>query len=159
MLRRSALEVRRKAPLVSDSDGRVAGDSAAAGGRQVASPDAGAQQRASSYEEAVHSSGLLHNKPAVKAGDSGHSSYVVQPMQLLSLYPRWGTRTAVSARDSSVHASCIPVNHTSAWRSTSAGCDGTCMFLIAGHTCIQVSCCADCSLAWSARHWTCSRLS
>lgn len=88
MLRRSALEVRRKAPLVSDSDGRVAGDSAAAGGRQVASPDAGAQQRASSYEEAVHSSGLLHNKPAVKAGDSGHSSYVVQPMQLLSLYPR-----------------------------------------------------------------------
>lgn len=102
MLRRSALEVRRKAPLVSDSDGRVAGASAEIGGMQVAS-DAGAQQRASSYEEAVHSSGLLHNKPAVKAGDSGHSSYVVQPMQLLSLYPRWGTRTAVSARPLSAY--------------------------------------------------------
>lgn len=100
MLRRSALEVRRRAPVVADSDGRVAGDAEVLLPQRVSSPGddqaAQAQQQkqhqmqplARTYEEAVQTSGLLDKKPAVKAADSGHSSYVVQPMQLLSLYPR-----------------------------------------------------------------------
>lgn len=87
MLRRSAVEV-RKAPIVADSDGRVAGnDAEVLLPKKVEAPKVKAQ-RAASYEEAVQASGLLDTKPAARAGDSGHTSYVVQPMQLLSLYPR-----------------------------------------------------------------------
>lgn len=43
---------------------------------------------AKTYEEAVQASGLLKHKEPGKAGDGGRDAYVVQPMQLLSLYPR-----------------------------------------------------------------------
>lgn len=50
-------------------------------------------QSAKTYEEAVQASGLLNNREPGKTGDGGRDSYVVQPMQLLSLYPRCTTFT------------------------------------------------------------------
>ena len=40
------------------------------------------------FEEAVEVSGLLDDRPPGEAGATGHSFYTVQPMQLLSWYPR-----------------------------------------------------------------------
>jgi hypothetical protein len=40
------------------------------------------------FEEAMFASGMLDDRPPVPAGLSGHSFYTVQPMQLLSFYPR-----------------------------------------------------------------------
>ena len=47
-----------------------------------------AAPRLNTFEEAVEASGLLDDRPPEDAGDSGHSFYTVQPMQLLSWYPR-----------------------------------------------------------------------
>lgn len=41
-----------------------------------------------SFEDVVQQSGLLDDRPPVEHGESGHSFYTVQPMQLLSWYPR-----------------------------------------------------------------------
>ena len=41
-----------------------------------------------SFEEAVTASGLLAGKPPVAPGETGVSTYLVQPTQLLSWYPR-----------------------------------------------------------------------
>ena len=45
-------------------------------------------QNFSSFEEGVDYLGMLSDRPPVAAGASGHSFYTVQPMQLLSWYPR-----------------------------------------------------------------------
>lgn len=42
----------------------------------------------STFEELVEASGMLDAYPPVPHGESGHSFYTVQPMQLLSWYPR-----------------------------------------------------------------------
>lgn len=42
----------------------------------------------SSFEELLEVSGMLADRPPVPAGVSGHSVYTMQPMQLLSWYPR-----------------------------------------------------------------------
>lgn len=39
-------------------------------------------------EEALEAVGFLADRPPLEHGESGHSFYTVQPMQLLSLYPR-----------------------------------------------------------------------
>ena len=41
-----------------------------------------------SFEELVEVSGMLADRPPIAHGESGHSFYTVQPMQLLSWYPR-----------------------------------------------------------------------
>ena len=40
------------------------------------------------FEEVVEASGILDDRPPVEHGESGHSFYTVQPMQLLSWHPR-----------------------------------------------------------------------
>lgn len=40
------------------------------------------------FEELVDASGVLEDRPPVPTGESGHPFYTVQPMQLLSWYPR-----------------------------------------------------------------------
>lgn len=40
------------------------------------------------FEEAVTASGLLTDKPPVAPGETGTGTYLVQPTQLLSWYPR-----------------------------------------------------------------------
>ena len=45
-------------------------------------------QGCSSFEELVYASHMLDDRPPVPHGESGHSFYTVQPMQLLSWYPR-----------------------------------------------------------------------
>ncbi|KAL4434033.1 hypothetical protein ABPG75_000474 [Micractinium tetrahymenae] len=39
-------------------------------------------------EEALEATGFLADRPPLEHGETGHSFYTVQPMQLLSLYPR-----------------------------------------------------------------------
>lgn len=41
-----------------------------------------------SFEQALLSTGVLDDRPAVPSGDSGMSEYMVQPFQILSWYPR-----------------------------------------------------------------------
>jgi len=50
------------------------------------------------FEEAVTASGLLADKPPVAPGDTGASTYLVQPTQLLSWYPRHALLAGVSLR-------------------------------------------------------------
>ena len=42
----------------------------------------------STFEELLDASGMLSDRPPVPAGVSGHPMYTMQPMQLLSWYPR-----------------------------------------------------------------------
>jgi hypothetical protein len=44
--------------------------------------------RYASFEELVEASGMLADRPPLAPGASGHAFYTVQPMQLLSWYPR-----------------------------------------------------------------------
>ncbi|GAB4815585.1 hypothetical protein N2152v2_002631 [Parachlorella kessleri] len=47
-----------------------------------------AQEDFSSFEELVDASGMLQGKPPGGHGESGHGFYTIQPLQLLSWYPR-----------------------------------------------------------------------
>lgn len=40
------------------------------------------------FEDVIEASGILKDRPPVEHGESGHPFYTVQPMQLLSWYPR-----------------------------------------------------------------------
>ena len=78
-IRRSAMEIQRQqADEVQQAD-----DSKAARIDSVAKP---ASFR--TFEEAVDASGLLAERPPVQPGESGTNTYLVQPTQLLSWYPR-----------------------------------------------------------------------
>lgn len=54
----------------------------------LARPPSGAHYNFSSFEELVEWSGMLANNPPKPSGETGMESYVVQPAQLLSVYPR-----------------------------------------------------------------------
>jgi prolyl 4-hydroxylase len=47
-----------------------------------------ANQNFTSFEELLEASGMLANHPPLLPGATGHSFYTMQPMQLLSWYPR-----------------------------------------------------------------------
>lgn len=80
-LRRTALELHRKPDqLGAGLKGRT-GEGDAAG---VAAPGRDVKD----FEAAVAAAGLLSDRPPLDPGDGGRSSYVVQPMQMLSWYPR-----------------------------------------------------------------------
>lgn len=58
--------------------------SPAPAGTHIPVPPGGFQ----SFEDLVEASGMLKGYPPVPTGETGQPSYVVQPVQLLSLYPR-----------------------------------------------------------------------
>lgn len=82
-LRRSAMEIQKQQADAAPDSLEVGGSGSGSGGAgAVATP------AFSTFEAAIEASGLLANRPPVPAGDSGRSSYLVQPMQMLSWYPR-----------------------------------------------------------------------
>ena len=78
--RRSAIEIQRQQ---ADEAQQQPDDSKAARSNSVAKPAA-----FRTFEEAVDASQLLAARPPVQPGESGTNTYLVQPTQLLSWYPR-----------------------------------------------------------------------
>ena len=83
-LRRSAMEIQKRQ---AEQEQQQQPDEQADGSRPVDSVAKPAAFR--TFEEAVSASGLLADKPPVAPGATGTGTYLVQPTQLLSWYPRY----------------------------------------------------------------------
>ncbi len=93
-LRRSAVEIQKQADQAQQQQQQP--DEQADSSRPVDSVAKPAALR--TFEEAVTASGLLADKPPVAPGETGASTYLVQPTQLLSWYPRHAILAGVSLR-------------------------------------------------------------
>lgn len=78
--------VERRSTLEAVVDGALKDDAGAAQAETV--PPMLSEMKFESAEEVLEAAGFLDDRPPQPHGESGHSFYTVQPMQLLSLYPR-----------------------------------------------------------------------
>lgn len=85
--RKSLTEIRDKS-LASDTRTKRRGGLPLQDDRFEISPRLLANGNFSSFEELLEASGMLAGHPPLTPGATGHSFYTMQPMQLLSWYPR-----------------------------------------------------------------------
>lgn len=90
------------------------------------------------FEGAVAAAGLLKDRPPLPPGDGGRSDYLVQPMQMLSWYPRREPRPLKAPRGRTLLRCCcgtaddaltcgketpLPIQGGLQWRAASCNCN------------------------------------